>query len=1016
MTKINGNQKRPGKKTLEQLNQSKDKENFFQNIVETIREPVVILDVNLKVFYANPNFYKTFKVQREDTIGKLFFHLGNKQWKIPALQELLEDIIVNHTVITDFQVDHEFLSIGRRIMIINARQIVNPELKNALILLAIDDITERLLDEEVMRKSEERFRRAFETAQDSIVLVEKLTGQIMNSNQAAAKLLGYTSAELLNMKIWKLGFLGNEKEYRKDARKLEDLGFIDYFDSSVLTKQGEAIPAEIYLTNRAKVFQCNIRNITERKQGKEDLLQISTLLTAISMNNPDHIIVQDKDLKYIFVHNPQLGLTEQEMLGKSDYEIGLQEEEAEKLVKIKTQVLETGKIVNYMTSLQSKRGGVEYFDGQFSPNTDEKGNITGLIGYFRNITKSKTLEQELSESEEKYRNVVERANDGIAVIRDGIVKFANPRLAELWGSTDSEILNTPFTNYIAPNDLEKVADRYRRRMAGETIDPIYEVALLKKNGEKVIAELSAGVISYEGKPANLVIVRDVTERKEAERLLRNEQEKALKYLDIAEVMIVALDMDGEILLINQKGMRVLGYQENELIGKNWFDTCVPEQYRRDVREVHRKVLTGDLERVEWHENAVLTKSGEERIIAWNNSDVFDENKRLVGTLSSGEDITQRVRTEKLLNGLNKASVAMSIAVKQQDIFTALSKVLNNMGIACMLFFLDETRSRLEISYLSFEQKVLNKIERLIGVDQQSISFLVDNVDVYRKAVREKVPVFTEDSESVVRQVLPNSAKMFASKIVDILHVQKGIFSPLIVENQVLGVLTINSNSLTVGDLPAITAFAHQLAGAWKKADLIKNLNKTVEGTVRAIAATSEMRDPYTAGHQERVSDLATAIATEMRLLDEQVESVRMAGLVHDLGKIKIPAEILGKPGKLSDMEFKLIKLHPQDGFDLLKEVEFPWPLAQIVLQHHEKIDGSGYPNGLKGDEIMIEARILTVADIVEAMSSHRPYRSGLGIDKALSQINQDRGKLLDPQVVDACLRVFENGYKIAPEE
>jgi len=190
----------------------------------------------------------------------------------------------------------------------------------------------------------------------------------------------------------------------------------------------------------------------------------------------------------------------------------------------------------------------------------------------------------------------------------------------------------------------------------------------------------------------------------------------------------------------------------------------------------------------------------------------------------------------------------------------------------------------------------------------------------------------------------------------------------------------------------------------------------MEGTIHTIAAMVEVRDPYTAGHQKRVADLAGAIASEMKLPDEQVEGIKMAGTIHDLGKIRVPAEILSKPGKLSELEFNLIKAHPQDGFDLLKNIEFPWPLAQIVLQHHEKMDGSGYPKGLKKDEILIEARVLCVADIVEAMSSHRPYRSALGIEKALEQITLDRVTLLDPDAVDACLRVFKGGYNFPIDE
>ncbi len=175
--------------------------------------------------------------------------------------------------------------------------------------------------------------------------------------------------------------------------------------------------------------------------------------------------------------------------------------------------------------------------------------------------------------------------------------------------------------------------------------------------------------------------------------------------------------------------------------------------------------------------------------------------------------------------------------------------------------------------------------------------------------------------------------------------------------------------------------------------------------------TIEMRDPYTAGHQRRVSKLSCAIAQDMGLPQEQIEGIRMAGDIHDLGKIYVPAEILSKPGQLTDIEFSIIRTHSQVGYDILKSIEFPWPLAQIIYQHHERLDGSGYPNNLKNGEILLEARIISVADVAEAMSSHRPYRPSHGMEKALKEIAQHRGRLYDAAVVDCCLRLFrEKGF------
>jgi putative nucleotidyltransferase with HDIG domain len=188
--------------------------------------------------------------------------------------------------------------------------------------------------------------------------------------------------------------------------------------------------------------------------------------------------------------------------------------------------------------------------------------------------------------------------------------------------------------------------------------------------------------------------------------------------------------------------------------------------------------------------------------------------------------------------------------------------------------------------------------------------------------------------------------------------------------------------------------------------------KALEDTIQAMAMIVEMRDPYTAGHQRRVTRLACAIAKKMDFSENQTNALRLAGLIHDIGKIRVPSEILTNPDGLSEAEFNMIKMHPLVGYEILSTIEFPWPIAQIVYQHHERMDGSGYPSGLSGEDILPEARILAVADVIEAMSSHRPYRPALGIDKALSEITQKKGVLYDANVVDACLWLFtEKSFK-----
>ncbi len=190
------------------------------------------------------------------------------------------------------------------------------------------------------------------------------------------------------------------------------------------------------------------------------------------------------------------------------------------------------------------------------------------------------------------------------------------------------------------------------------------------------------------------------------------------------------------------------------------------------------------------------------------------------------------------------------------------------------------------------------------------------------------------------------------------------------------------------------------------------LNKLLNDTVGGLVSAIELRDPYTAGHQRRVTQLAMAIAQKMNLSKDELDCIRIAAMIHDIGKINVPAEILSKPGTINQFEMELLHSHPQAGYDILKEIDFPWAIAETVLQHHERLDGSGYPNGLKDDKILIQAKVIQVADVVEAMSSDRPYRPALGTEKALNELNENRGTLYNDEIVDACLKLFiEDNFK-----
>ncbi len=292
-----------------------------------------------------------------------------------------------------------------------------------------------------------------------------------------------------------------------------------------------------------------------------------------------------------------------------------------------------------------------------------------------------------------------------------------------------------------------------------------------------------------------------------------------------------------------------------------------------------------------------------------------------------------------------------------------------------------------------------KSSEVIG---KNISFIYDGTEAKKEAQKVSKKIFTtkQQAECELPQITKHGEHLWSRMTLTPRFDNDG---------KVIGILGLGI------EITQYKTLEHDLLHTLTK------LKKTLTGIIHATELIVETRDPYTAGHQRRVAILAKAIAANMKLSEQQVEGIYMVGMIHDVGKISIPAEILSMPRHLTSAEFNLIKCHPQSGYDILKNIDFPWPIANIILQHHERIDGSGYPNGLIGNDIMLEAKILMVADVVEAMASHRPYRAAFPIERALSEIKQNSGIFYQPDVVISCIEVFEkenfnfeNSNKILP--
>jgi PAS domain S-box-containing protein/putative nucleotidyltransferase with HDIG domain len=432
--------------------------------------------------------------------------------------------------------------------------------------------------------------------------------------------------------------------------------------------------------------------------------------------------------------------------------------------------------------------------------------------------------------------------------------------------------------------------------------------------------------------------------------------------------MVIVEEDATICLVNAEFVRLSGYTKEEIEGKkNWMEFVVRDDRRR-VKEYHHLRKTDPILSPRCCEFRFLNRQGKVKNVVLTIGQIPGTTKDMVSLL----DVTDRRQSEatlRLSEGRYKA-------------------VFENSRDAIYITTFDGT-------YLDANQAALDLFGYTRG-EMRKVNagqLYADPADARRFQEEIEEKGFVRDFEVRLRKKDGTAMDCLFT-----VTAQRGD----------------NGDTLEYqGIIRDITE--HKQAEETLQRTYHK-IRETLVGTVNTLASTVEMRDPYTAGHQRRVTILACAIAEAMGLTEEQINGLRLAGMIHDIGKISVPAEILNKPGRINEMEFNIIKTHPQAGYNLLKEINFPWPVAQIVLQHHERLDGSGYPRGLKNGEIILEARVLAVADVVEAMVFRRPYRPALDIEVALEEITKNRRILYDPEVVDVCKRLFrEKGFRLDQE-
>jgi PAS domain S-box-containing protein len=583
-----------------------------------------------------------------------------------------------------------------------------------------------------------------------------------------------------------------------------------------------------------------------------------------------------------------------------------------------------------------------------------------------------------SESAEKYRSLVENIRDVIYELdSQGVVLYISPSVRDMLGFDPTEIVGKSFIDLAYKDDRNLMTEWFSELSKGTEKSSDYRV--LNKSGELRWAQTKTRPVIEDGlfKGAQGILV-DVTAQRRAEEALRKSEEKYRWVLNNMADVITVMDMNLRFTYVSPSVIRMRGYTAEEAVAQTFEQVMTPESLQITAKVFEEEMTleaggTADPDRIRSVEVEQYRKDGSIVLMENHLSFLRDEAKKPLGIISVSHDITERRRAEE---ALNKAKTLLDKTFASMDEAIIIVDSNTRRIIAC--------NRATEVIFGFGEKDLMGCSTDVLHVDKLS----------YDLFGQELFPAL--DANGVFHAEFQMRRK-------------DGTVFPT--ENTVTEILDDSGHRTSV--VSVVRDITERKRAEKQLHDTLESLRKAVGSTIQVMVSAVEARDPYTAGHQIREANLARAIATEMGLPPDTIEGLRMAGSIHDIGKLSIPAEILSKPTKLTNLEFSLIKEHSLKGYEMLKDVESPWPLAQIVYQHHERMDGSGYPGNLKGDEIIMEARILAVADVVEAMASYRPYRPAIGVEAALNEIEKNKGTLYDADAVNACLRLFqEKGFQL----
>ncbi len=728
---------------------------------------------------------------------------------------------------------------------------------------------------------------------------------------------------------------------------------------------------EFFRQHNEVLFNQLEKKLLDLEQANERLRMMEEQYRLSFENITDMVLVFDGHLTITSVSPSAeriLGYRPEEFVGRpiDDLKTILTPESFQLAVQNIGQILQGEIITSAVYDVIARNGTLKYLDISGSP-LFRNGKIDGLVCDARDVTERVLAESARRESEELFAQFMGYF-PGSAYIKDSDrrIIYLTGNIQEYFGVEPREWLGKRSED-IWPEEIALSSRKDDEAvLRGEVVQSISQRP--QKDGPHTWITHRFPIHQHNKPPLIGCISLDITGQKQAEENLRESEKRYRELYDFLPIPVYEMDFESTITSVNHAIYETFGGTEEDFKrGFKAWQLLTPEAVEKSVENI-RRLLNG--EQLRGTEYRLKRLDGTEFPAIVFSRLIFDRGKP-VGLRGAVVDITDRKRTEEVIReseanfrrSMDDSPLGIRIVTADGETLYANRAILDMYGYASIEEF-QSVPLKQRYTPESYAAYLARRSKRDHG-DREQNEYTVDIVTKNR----------------------------------DIRHVRA--FRKQIVWNG------------QPHDQIIYQDITRQVQAENSMRESVEKLRKAMGGTIRAIASVVETKDPYTAGHQRRVADIARAIAREMNLRREQIDGLRMAAIIHDIGKVSVPSEILSSPRKLTPLEFSLIKTHAQSGYDIIKDIEFPWPIARMIIEHHERMDGSGYPNGLTGDKILQESRILAVADVVEAMATHRPYRPSLGLAAALDEITQNRGRLYDPEVVDACLCIFrEKGYTI----